>query len=154
MPHRFSKLLLYVLVGMACLGIAASVASNMGVCVPEGRVLHDRDYFSGAVEVVIHDPVDGVVEYVPGASIAKLVTSQKYFSSDEFLRENPRCCEFAPANSGDGGPEVGIWDTIRGVRTVEVSYDKGYTANDGAQKSARVTGKVAVTSCGRGRPYR
>ena len=154
MPHGFSKLLLYVLVGIACLVIAASLASNVGVCVAEGRVLHDRDYFSGAVEFVIHDPVDGVVEYVQGASIAKLVTSQKYSGSDEFLRENPRCCEFVQANSGDGGPEVGLWDTIRGIRTVEVSYDKRYAADDGAQKSARVTGKVAVTSCGRGRSYR
>ena len=154
MRHLFSKLLLNVLVAMACLGIAASLASNMGVCVPEGRLLRDRDYFTGAVEVVIHDPVDGVVEYVPGASIAKLVTSQNYSSSDEFLHENPRCCEFVLANSGDGGPEVGIWDIIRGVRTVEVSYDKRYATDDGAQESARVTAKVAVTSCGRGRPYR
>src|SRR5258705_1820817 len=64
------------------------------------------------------------------------------------------CCKFVAANSGDGGPEVDIWDRMRGVRIVEISYDKRYAADDGAQKSARVTAKVAVTSCGVGRPFR
>lgn len=154
MPHGFSKLLLYVLLAMSCLGMAAPLASNMGVCVSEGRVLRDTDYFAGAVNVVIHDPVDGVVEYVPGVSISKLVHSQRYFDAKDFLSEFPECCRFVAPSSGDGGPEVGIWDQIRGVRTVEVSYDKRYTADGGVQKSAPVTAKVAVTSCGRGRPYR
>jgi hypothetical protein len=154
MPHGLSKLLLYVLAGPASVGIAASFGSNMGVCISEGRLLRDEDYFNSAVNVVIHDPVDGAVEYVPGASISKLVHSQRYSGVNEFLGEFPECCKFVAANSGDGGPEIGIWDRIRGVRTVELSYRKRYAADDGAQKSARVTAKVAVTSCGIGRAYR
>ena len=56
--------------------------------------------------------------------------------ADEFLRKFPECCKFVATNSGDYGPQFGVWDSIRGVRTVEVSYDKRYAADDGAQKSA------------------
>lgn len=146
--------MLYVLVGIACLGIAAAFASNKGVCVSEGRLLREKDYFTGAVDVVIHDPVDGVVEHIPGGIMLKSVHSQHYSNVDAFLAEFPGCCKFVVANSGDGGPEVGVWDKILGIRTVELSYDKRYADDDGAQKSARVTAKVAVTSCGIGRPYR
>jgi hypothetical protein len=144
----------YALVSVACVGIAISLASNMGVCVPEGRMLLDQDYFKAAINEVIHDPVDGVVELVPGAVIHKSVHSQRYSDVNQFLSEFPECCKFVATNSGDGGPEVDIWDRMRGVRTAEISYDKRYAADDGAQKSARVTAKVAVTSCGVGRPFR
>jgi hypothetical protein len=153
-PHGLSVRWRYALVGMACVGIAASFASNMGVCVPEGRILRDKDYFKGAVDVVIHDPFDSIAEYVPGAVIFKSVHSKRYSDVNEFLNEFPKCCKFVAANSGDGGPEVSILDRIRGVHIVELSYDRRYATDDGAQKSARVTAKVAVTSCGIGRPYR
>jgi hypothetical protein len=149
-----SSLLRYALVAFACFGVLASLLSNIGVCISEGKVLSDRDYFKGAIYSVIHDPVDGVVEYVPGAVISKLVHSQQYSSPDKFLNEFPDCCKFVAANSGDGGPEISILDRLRGVSTVEVSYDKRYADESGAPRSTRVTGKVAVTSCGNGRPLR
>ena len=135
-------------------GGAASLASNLGVCVSEGRVLSDREYFKGAIDVVIRDPVDGVVEQIPGATIYKAVHSQRYSDADEFLNENPNGCKFVAANSGDGGAEISILDRLAGVHTVEVSYHKRYADEVGAQRSSKVTGKVAVTSCGKGRPYR
>lgn len=141
------------LASLVFVGMAVALASNMGICVAEGRLLRDQDFFRAAVREVIHDPVDGVVENVPGGTIAKQVHSQQYSDADEFLRELPECCKFVAANSGDGGPHVSVWDKIR-VRTVEVSYDKRYAAEDGTQKTAPVKGKVAVTSCGIGRPYR
>ncbi len=144
----------YVLAGVIGVGIATTLASNMGSCVPEGAVLQDQDYFKAAINEVIHDPVDGIVEHVPGAIIFKSVHSQRYSDANEFLREFPECCKFVAANSGDYGPQLSVWDRIRGVRTVEVSYDKSYAADDGAQKSAPTTAKVAVTSCGIGRPFR
>jgi hypothetical protein len=149
-----SSFLRYALATFACFAIAASVLSNIGVCISEGKVLSDQDYFKGAIYSVIHDPVDGVVEYVPGAVISKLVHSQRYSGPDEFLNEFPDCCKFVPANSGDGGPEISLLDRLRGVQTVEVSYDKRYADESGAPRSTRVTGKVAVTSCGNGRPLR
>jgi hypothetical protein len=149
-----SPLLRYVLAAFACLGIVASLLSNIGVCISEGKVLSDQDYFKGAINSVIHDPVDGVIEDFPGASISKLVHSQRYSSPEEFLHENPNCCKFVPANSGDGGPGISILDRLRGVSTVQVSYAKRYTDESGAAKSTGVMAKVAVRSCGNGRPLR
>ena len=77
----------------------------------------------------------GGVELVPGAVIHKLVHSQRYSEVNQFLSEFPECCKFVAANSGDGGPEADIWDRIRGVRTVELSYDKRYAATT-ARKTA------------------
>jgi hypothetical protein len=144
----------YALATFACFGIAASLLSNIGVCISEGKFLSDQDYFKGAIDSVIHDPVDGVIEDFPGGSISKSVHSQRYSSPKEFLNENPDCCKFVPANSGDGGPEISILDRLRGVQTVEVSYDKRYADESGAPRSTRVMGKVAVSSCGNGRPLR
>lgn len=78
----------------------------------------DQDYFKAAINEVIHDPVDGVVEHVPGAVIFKVVRSERYSDANEFLREVPKCCKFVAANSGDTGPDVNVWDRLRGVRTV------------------------------------
>ena len=152
--NQLTMLWRYVLAGVIGVGIAICLASNMGVCVLEGRMLLDQDYFEAAINEVIHDPVDGVVEHVPGAVILKVVHSQRYSDVNQFLREFPECCKFVADNSGDGGPVVNVWDKLRGVRTVEISYDKRYAADDGAQKSAPVKGIVAVTSCGIGRPFR
>jgi hypothetical protein len=127
---------------------------NAGVCFKNGTLLSNDDYFRGAIDVVIHDPVDGVVEELPGASIAKLVHSQKYASPDDFLREFPHCCRFVSPNSGDGDKlEIGIIDRLVGIHVVEVSYVKRYF-EDGRQKTSETTAKVAVTSCGQGRPFR
>ena len=101
-----------------------------------GRILSDRDYFKGAIHEVIHDPVDGVTEDVPGGSISKLVRSQRYANPDDFLGENSNCCRFVAANSGDGGAEISLLDRINGVRTVEASYDKRYL-DDNVQKTSR-----------------
>jgi hypothetical protein len=144
----------YALATFACFGIAASLLSNIGFCISKGKFLSDQDYFKGAVDSVIHDPVDGVVEDFSGGSISKSVHSQRYSSPEEFLHDNPSCCKFVPANSGDGGPEISILDRLRGVSTVEVSYAKRYTDESGAAKSTGVRAKVAVTSCGNGRPLR
>lgn len=143
----------YALAGLACVGIMASLLSNSGFCISNGKFLNDEDYFRGAADSVIHDPLDGVIEERPGAIVFKQVHSQRYSSADEFLNENPGCCKFVAANSGDGGPEINIFDRIRGVKTVEISYDKRYV-EDGVQKSSRFRGKVAVTSCSHGRPLR
>jgi hypothetical protein len=152
--HVRGRLALLTLAGLACLGIATSVLSNIGVCFPEGKILSDKDYFKGAANVVIHDPVDGVVEDAPGAIIFKQVHSQTYSNAEEFLNENPNCCKFVPANSGDGGPEISVLDMLRGTRTVEVSYDKRYFDANNVRKSSRADVKVAVSSCGGGRPFR
>jgi hypothetical protein len=152
--HARGRLALLTLAALACLGIATAVLSNIGVCFPEGKILSDKDYFKGAIHVVIHDPVDGVVEDAPGAIVFKQVHSQKYSDAEEFLSANPNCCKFVPANSGDGGPEISILDMLRGTRTVEVSYDKRYFDENNVRKSSRVNGKVAVSSCGGGRPFR
>jgi len=118
------------------------------------RLVSNEDYFKGAVEVVIHAPIDGVVEYYPGGSVAKIVRSQKYSSPDDFLSEFPHCCKFVPPNSGDGDRlGIGFIDRISGIRVVEVSYAKKYV-DDGRQKASDTTAKVAVTSCGKGRPPR
>src|SRR4051812_31559375 len=90
------------LIAAACLGIALSVASNNGLCVLEARILDDEDYFRTAIHEVISDPVGGVAENVPGGSIFKEVRTQRYANPDDFLGENPKCCRFVPANSGDG----------------------------------------------------
>ncbi len=95
-----------------------------------------------------------VLAGVIGVGIATTLASNMDSDANEFLREFPECCKFVAANSGDYGPQLSVWDRIRGVRTVEVSYDKSYAADDGAQKSAPTTAKVAVTSCGIGRPFR
>jgi hypothetical protein len=135
-------------------GVTASVASNAGVCFEQGKLLSDDDYFKAAVDVVIHDSIDGVVEELPDASIAKLVRSQKYSNPNEFLREFPHCCRFVSPNSGDGDQlEIGITDRIVGIHVVEVSYIKRYL-DDGRQKTSETSAKVAVTSCGKGRPFR
>jgi hypothetical protein len=57
--HARGRLALLTLAALACLGIATAVLSNIGVCFPEGKILSDKDYFKGAIHVVIHDPVDG-----------------------------------------------------------------------------------------------
>jgi hypothetical protein len=145
---------LYACGVLVLLGFAASLLSNVGFCIPAGKILSNDDFFKGVIDVVLHDPVDGVVEYIPGASVAKAVRSQRYSSPDEFLSENPRCCRFVAANSGDGGPEVSVLDLLKGVRVVEVSYEKRYDDEAGAQKKSKVSAKVAVTSCGTGRPFR
>jgi hypothetical protein len=152
--HVRGRLALLTLAALACLGIATSVLSNIGMCFSEGKILSDKDYFKGAVNVVIHDPVDGVVEDAPGAIVFKQVHSQKYSDAKEFLSENPNCCKFVPANSGDGGPEISILDMLRRTRTVEVSYDKRYFDENNVRQSSKVNGKVAVSSCGGGRPFR
>jgi hypothetical protein len=54
------------------IGFVASIASNAGVCVSEGKLSHSADFFNGAVKVVIDNPVDGVIEHVPGAIISKV----------------------------------------------------------------------------------
>jgi hypothetical protein len=125
----------------------------MGVCVSEGKLLHSADFFNGAINVVIDDPVDGVIEHVPDAIIFKSVHSRRYFNADEFFREFPACCKFV-TTPYDDGPELAFWDRLRGTRLVEVSYIKGYAADDGAQKTAPVSAKVAVTNCGVGLPFR
>jgi hypothetical protein len=140
-------------IAVACLGIALSVASNNGLCVLEARILGDEDYFRAAIQEVISDPVGGVVVNVAGGIIFKEVRTQRYASPDELLSENPKCCRFVPANSGDGGPEVSLLDRICGVRAVEVSYDKRYLEDD-VKKTSRTNAKVAVTSCGTARPFR
>lgn len=137
----------------AFLAIALSALSNAGFCPLESRFLQDTDYFKGAIDVVIHDPVDGVVERVPGAINFKLVHSKRYLSVDEFLTAYPNCCKFVSSTFGDDLPEISLLDMLRGVRTVQVSHDKMYE-EDGKQKSTAVTVKVAVTNCGKGRPYR
>jgi hypothetical protein len=143
----------FALGAVALVGVVASLSANAGLCLQNGRHLQDIDFFKSAIDIVIHDPVDGVVEYIPGAVIAKTVHSQKYASSDEFLLENPDCCGFVPANSGDGGPDISVLDMIKGMRVVEVSYAKRYL-DDGQSKTTEVKGKVAVTSCGKGLSYR
>jgi len=148
------RIALYACAVAALTVVAAFFSSNAGLCVPERKFLSDEELFKGAVNVVIHDPIDGVTELVPGATIAKLVQSQRYSNADDFLRENPDCCRFVPANSGDGGPQVGIVDRLSGVRVVEVSYVKKYLGEAGEQKASKVSGRVAVTSCGNGRPFR
>jgi hypothetical protein len=145
---------LYGFAVLACGGIVAALLSNAGLCVPEGRFLSEKDYFKGAIEVVIRDPVDGVGEEVAGGVIYKLVHSQRYSDADEFLKENPNCCKFIPANSGDGGAEIAILDRLSGARAVEVSYDKRYVSETGQQKTSRVRAPVVVTSCGKGRSFR
>jgi hypothetical protein len=144
----------YAMAAFACFAIAPSLLSNIGVCISEGKFLSDQDYFRGAIDSVIHDPLDGVIEDFPGGSISKSVHSQRYSDPNEFLNENSDCCKFVPANSGDGGPEISLLDKLRGVQTVEVSYDKRYADESGAPRSTRVMGKVAVSSCGNGRPLR
>jgi hypothetical protein len=142
-----------LLIAVVCLGITLSVASNNGLCVLEASILGDEDYFRAAIHEVINDPVGGVAVNVAGGSIFKEVRTQRYANPDELLSENPNCCRFVPANSGDGGPEVSLLDRICGVRTVEVSYDKRYLEDD-VKKTSRTNAKVAVTSCGTARPFR
>ena len=137
-----------LLIAVVCLGITLSVASNNGLCVLEASILGDEDYFRAAIHEVINDPVGGVAVNVAGGSIFKEVRTQRYANPDELLSENPNCCRFVPANSGDGGPEVSLLD-----RTVEVSYDKRYLEDD-VKKTSRTNAKVAVTSCGTARPFR
>lgn len=72
-----------LLIAVACLGIALSVASNNGLCVLEARILDDEDYFRAAIHEVINDPVGGVVLNVPGGSIFKEVRTQRYANPDE-----------------------------------------------------------------------
>ena len=143
-----------VMGAVVCAGILVSLLVNAGLCLSEFRFLHDRDYFKSAIDVVIRDPVDGVVEEVPGMINLKLVHSQRYSSAEEFLNDFPDCCKFIAGNSGDGGPEISLLDRFAGVRVVEVSYEKRYTEYDGSRRSANGTAKVAVTSCGKGRFYR
>jgi hypothetical protein len=150
---KVRKFVFLTCIAIAVVGIAASFASNPRLCFERMTVLGDDEYFKGAIDIVIHDPVDGITEYYPGGSTAKLIHSQKYSSPDEFLSENPHCCRFVPANSGDGGPEVGFLERIIGIRVVEVSYTKRYF-DDGQQKASKVIAQVAVTSCGRGLSYR
>jgi hypothetical protein len=119
----------------------------------EARILGDEDYFRAAIQEVISDPVGGVVVNVAGGIIFKEVRTQRYANPNELLSENPNCCRFVPANSGDGGAEVSLLDRICGVRTVEVSYDKRYLEDD-VKKVSRTNAKVAVTSCGTARPFR
>jgi hypothetical protein len=139
---------------VALAGVAASLSSNAGVCIPEAKRLNDEDFFRAAVNVVIHDPVDGVIEGVAGATNFKLVHSQQYSGPYQFMHENPSCCRFVPPNSGDGGPRISFLDRLSGVRIVEVSYLKRYVGGAGERRTSNVSAKVAVTSCGRGRPYR
>ena len=141
-----------LLIAVACLGIALSVASNNGLCVLEARILDDEDYFRAAIHEVINDPVGGVVLNVPGGSIFKEVRLGAMPTQTNPQRD-PNCCRFVPANSGDGGPEVSLLDRICGVRTVEVSYDKRYLEDD-VKKTSRTNAKVAVTGCGTARPFR
>jgi hypothetical protein len=142
-----------VIIGIGCLALAAiaSVAANAGICLLEARKLSEQDYFRGAINVVIRDPLDGVVENVPGAVILKSVRSQRYADVEVFLTDFPKCCRFVASNFGDTGPELSLFDRLSGVRTVEVSHEKRYE-EDGIQKSTPVAAKVAVTSCGQGAP--
>jgi hypothetical protein len=142
------------ILAVAGVGVLVSLLLNVGLCPSEFRVLRDRDYFKGAIDVVIRDPVDGVVEQAPGMVVLKQVRSQRYASAEEFLSEFPDCCRFVARDSGDGGPEISLLDALLGVRAVEVSYDKRYAAADGNSQSTKVTARIAVTSCGKGRSYR
>jgi hypothetical protein len=135
-------------------GVAASFAANAGLCFQEMRRLDDAKYYRSAVDIVIHDPVDGVIEYFPGGSVAKAVHSQKYSNADEFLSEFPNCCRFVLPNSGDGdGLGIGFLERVAGIRVVEVHYIERYF-DEGKQKTSETTAKVAVTSCGKGLPLR
>ena len=152
-PRKVRRFIGFALGAGALVGVAASFGANAGSCLRNGRYLRDIDFFKPAIDIVIHDPVDGVTEYLPGKIIFKTVQSQKYASSDEFLLENPDCCRFVPAYSGDGGPVVSVLDMIMGMRLVEVSYVMRYL-DDGQSKTTEVRAKVAVTSCGKGLSYR
>ena len=133
---------------------AASLASNAGVCFQKASLLDDNQYFKSAIDVVIHDPVDGVIEDLPDRTVAKSVHSQKYSSSEEFLSEFPYCCRFVSPNSGDGdGLGLGLLDRIAGVHVVEVSIIKRYF-DERQQKISKSNAKVAVTSCGKKQPFR
>src|ERR1700736_4562247 len=110
-PRRVKRFAGFVLGSVALVGVAASFSANAGLCLRNGTHLQDIDFFKSAIDIVIHDPVDGVVEDLPDSTVAKLVHSQKYSSPDEFLSEFPHCCRFVPPNSGDGdGLELGILD--------------------------------------------
>lgn len=148
------SIVLYISATVACCGIVFFILSNAGLCVSEGQFLSHKDYFKGAIDIVIRDPVDGVGEEVAGGTVYKLVRSQRYSDADEFLKENPNCCKFIPANSGDGGAEISILDRLSGVRAVEVSYDKRYISEGNLQKSSSVRAPVVVSSCGKGRSFR
>lgn len=152
--HRLARWPYALAAAVGCIVVAASLASNLGVCIAQGRILSSEDYFKAAIDVVIHDPVDGVVEEVPGFIIHKAVRSQRYSDPNEFLGDFPQCCAFVAANSGDGGPEISVLDRLSGVRTVEVSYEKRYADDQGVKKSAKAKAKVAVTACGTGRFFR
>jgi hypothetical protein len=148
------KSLLFFSVAVALMGVMMSLASKAGVCFEKRTLLNDSEYFKGAIDVVLHDPVDGVVEEFSGGTVARSIHSQKYSSPEKFLTEFPHCCTFVSPNSGDGdGLDVGLLERIVGVRVVAVSYTKRYS-DDGSQKTSKATAKVAVTSCGKGLPFR
>lgn len=148
------KFLLLSSAAVALAVVAASLASNAGVCFREMRHLDEAEYYRSAVDVVIHDPIDGVTEdHLPDRTVAKAVHSQK-LTSDEFLSEFPNCCKFVSPNSGDGdGLDIGVLDELLGVHVVEVTYLKKYF-DEGRQKTSKVVAKVAVTCCGKGLPFR
>lgn len=142
----------YAAAGMACI-IAVPVALNLGVCIPELKVLSDADYIRSAVDAVIHDPVDGVVTKEPGRVIFKTVQSQRYARPDELQREFPDCCSIVTGSGGDSGQETSLLDRLLGTRLVEVSYEKRYV-EFGTPQSAGVKTRVAVTCCGSAQLYR
>jgi hypothetical protein len=152
--RRGKLLALYVASAVAFLAFAGSLSTSAGFCFSNGRLLNDEEFFGGAVDVVIRDPIDGVIEVVPGGRVAKLVHSQRYTGPDQFLQDNPHCCRFVRANSGDGGSEVGLFDKLLGVRVVEVFYSKSYADQSGVQRVSPVSVQVAVTNCGKGRSFR
>jgi hypothetical protein len=142
----------YAAAGITCI-IAAPVALNLGVCIPEFRMLSDADYIRNAVDAVIHDPLDAILTKEPGRVILKTVQSQRYARPDDLQREFPDCCSVVMGIAGDSGEETSLLDRLLGTRLVEVSYEKRYV-EFGSPQSAAVKARVAVTCCGKAKLVR
>jgi hypothetical protein len=142
------KLFLAIVIILAILILVPLSLNYVGVCLPKGRILSDREkiriaaeYFNNQPAVGKRTPDRGRVsyDYIP------------YSSTEEFLQNNPNCCRviFEPKGYKDILRPITFWDRASGAYRggVEVIYNAKYVDESGKKASFQNRMYVEMGNC-------
>jgi hypothetical protein len=152
---------LKIAVSTAAVFIAVFVASGFlhlqGVCISEARVLPDEEKLNKMIEDIYNRSVVEVEIMKPGKSgkprpYREAYQQVPYESVDEFLKQNPDCCEFGNYEKWGNLPSSSsTWfSKFMGVYAgeVDVIYNARYIDEDGNEQHTTAKTYRTIQNCG------
>lgn len=142
--RSFQVLLLLVLISPFVLG----GLNYAGFCIPEGRFLSDEEKIRTAVGWV-----NGEHVYIQNNGERKAYKSIPYNDVDDFLRQNPECCQVLTGKGRhpEDRPYPSIFARMGGIYTgdVNINYVANYMDDEGHKQSIKYRRRISLSNCGK-----